>query len=283
MAEMKKSWADEVDEDPDFMPVYVPKCSAKPAPASPTAIHRPASAPNVLKKSNEGGQQRKKTPSPQPNSPHYKSAPNSPLHNRTQALRDSNTVATESTNKITWRSTTPEPAPNTTPELFERAIFLLGTQRYTDTTLHQHLEHNSVGVVAVAIMRNHHNRTDKPLALGILKKKEHLDHLVTRKVTIYNELIPDRDTIDFRTVEPWEPRKDQDPNTIHIKGLKPDIDAVRTFLAPLGEPRSIDIITSKKVAFVRYDNSLAPYLAVEMFDGRNVAGHPVQVELARKQ
>jgi hypothetical protein len=293
-----RSWADDV-EDECCLPAQQPAQRATPPP-----LPRPSKAARAPERHGGGkeapeeqgweeqrssrrGPQRSKGGRPPAESSHRTAPPQHHQHQnrpnpRAEALRGSGGAET-------WTSTRPKPSGDV-PDLYERAVFVLGTEGYDDASLKAHIASKGLPVVDATIARNHYNRKPKPRALAIMQTREGADALITSKVVIYNELqrAPggDAETIDFRVVEPWELRDNQDGLTIAVKGIPLDHATILSFFAALGEPRSIRIAPGSNLAFVRYWDQIAAYLAVEMFDGRTYGATPaerktVKVELAR--
>jgi len=285
---LKSSWADECEEDLEGFPLSTPATPAKPksvsAPKQPTyqADKKQQTQPNRQlaprndrwKKDEEwhtvGGKNKHSTTQSQPHSqsqPQYQSQSQSQPQTRAD---------------VTWESSLPVPKDTTTaPELYARSSFLVGVQKFTDETLKAHLIKHGVDVADVRITRTERNGL-RPFALLIARAAGPFRRFMDdESVSITNHLLPENPDIQFRSAEPYVPRDDQDPYSIIIKGSSATVEQVRQFFVVLGEPRSITISSRCGATFVRWDNPLAPYMAVEVFAMRNFGGRSADIRIRR--
>jgi hypothetical protein len=241
------SWADMSEDEPTMPSKAVPKQSF-----AAIASKQPA-----------------ESPSGSPNNRNNTTPKHSPIHPVKQ--------------RVAWYANNDENTETKVacPELFDRCVFIVGMQGFNESKMIELLKTKNINVLDLVRMRNHHTKKVKDaFAFAVLSSKEECANLISNKVTFINPHLNPPEQVSFRCVQAWDARDYQDPYTIIVKGISLDIKLIRSTFSVLGEPQSI--ILEHERAYIEYDNTLAPYLAVEMFDNRKLTAKYLQVELAKK-
>jgi hypothetical protein len=281
------SWADSVEDD-DFVPLH----ASAPVIASPSVTYpKPAassssssvssyssSSPSAPRR--DGKKQRQRRPPASSGSPSTGARRGQQPH-RVDRERE------HDRGTLLWE--TSEPFFDGTPALLEYTVFLIGLQKYDDAALMALLTESKIKVKHAHVLRNHVSGASKAYGLAVLESKEQVEELIARKLVLWNTRLPERDTIRSEQPEPWEARDDQDAYTVHLKGVDGmTAKDVRDWLSVLAPGmRTVKIVPGRDgkrgMAFVTWENTLCPFLAIEMFDWCMLRGSTVRVELARLQ
>lgn len=275
---LKNSWADDYDEEDDntlekLASFPLPQTSKPKQPTTQTKPNATAKPKNTSKASTNDNWRSRNQPATKDDGFTTVGKPKTAHNEAPKHTRED----------VKWESKQPIPAnADERPELWYRSSFLVGVQRFpSERDLYQHLTKHGVEIAELRITRTE-RQGEKPFALLIAKNPATFKKFMEDESTIViNPYLPDDSEIQFRTAEPYVPRDDQDPNTIFMKGILPTVDQVKEFFAVLGEPRSITISPRCNGVFVRWDNTLAPYMAVELFSLRTLAGKTVDIRIAR--
>jgi hypothetical protein len=270
------SWADSVEDD-DFVPR---QSSAPVVSASPATYPTPAasSSSSFVSSSSSGKKQRQHRPP-------AVSPKNGRRHQ--QPHRAEREREREPSREFLWETT--EPYFDGTPALLELTVFLIGIQKYDDAALAALLTESKVKVKHSHVLRNHVTGAAKAYGLAVLEDKQQVEDLIARKLVLMNTRLPVHDTIRSEQPEPWQPREDQDAYTVHLKGVDGmSASEVRDWLSVLAPGmRTVKIVPGRDgkrgMAFVTWENTLCPFLAIEMFDWSAPRGSTVRVELARQK
>jgi hypothetical protein len=164
-------------------------------------------------------------------------------------------------------------------DIYDRTIFIVGTQGFDETSLRAFLLVNGATMSALAILYNHQTMVAKPFALGICQTKEMAEALYAAH-NLYN---PENQPISFRPAEPFQPRAGQDPYSIVITGTTAE--SALSMIRPLGNPTSFTHRKNGITVNYRDEAKDAPptiraYLATQLFDGKVVGSTRISVVLA---
>ena len=172
------------------------------------------------------------------------------------------------------------PPKQSTNDIGSRALFLVGTQGYDTLPALGKWLVEEMALPILDMQFAFKQGEQMPYVFAIFSDKAVCAELVESTRTIFNP--HENSTVQIRTIEPT-PRDDQDPYTVMLKGPFFTVTDVKGILKHLGEPQNIRVDRSGKVAFVTYDNKIAPFLAFKMYNGLNWGGRNLIVSLATQR